>query len=142
MALGTIKLASDRTKDYVPRQLVYFVQRESDGLIKIGCSKKPLRRFRRLAKVFGCAMTCLGVIPGDFGLERRTHRDFEALRVSGEWFQPGPNLMQFVANSTYALDMEPRRKYPGRAVETSPYLDLVNGNKIVIVGWDEGESED
>lgn len=71
---------------------VYFVQ-VNDGPIKIGCTSLPLERIQRLQNWSPYAMVVLLWVPGDRDLEQATHRKFGHLRLQGEWFSPGEDLL-------------------------------------------------
>jgi hypothetical protein len=75
---------------------VYFVRDHSNGLIKIGFSRSPVSRL----KSAGGTRTreLVGALAGTRADERAFHDRFAALRVSGEWFRPGPSLADFVGS--------------------------------------------
>lgn len=67
---------------------VYFAQR--DGLIKIGWSKSvPYRMISLRAKLIGAE-------PGERAREASLHKRFSHLRVHGEWFNPGEDLLEYI----------------------------------------------
>jgi hypothetical protein len=69
---------------------VYFAQRASDGLIKIGWSRSVKIRMSAVqAKV-------IGAVPGERAEEKVLHDRFARLRVHGEWFKPDPELMDYI----------------------------------------------
>lgn len=69
---------------------VYFAQRRKRGLIKIGWSRSVTGRLRAMkAKI-------LGAVPGDRSTEKGLHKRFDHLRVRGEWFKPGDDLLTFI----------------------------------------------
>jgi hypothetical protein len=67
---------------------VYFMRRER--LIKIGFSNDLRRRSEQLNA------TVLAKTPGRLTEEQQMHARFAALRRHGEWFEPGPELMQLI----------------------------------------------
>lgn len=81
-----------------PRQgRVYFIRRHTDGAIKIGTSVHTKRRLADL-RVGAGPLTLLGTIPGGRDREWQVQRRFNHLRKrSGEWFRPGPDLLEFIA---------------------------------------------
>jgi T5orf172 domain len=81
--------------------VVYFVRRESDGLIKIGTSRTPAKRLAYLKREHG-ALKLVAVAGGDHKRENEFHRRFAALRAEGEWFRPELALLECV----YALMKE------------------------------------
>ncbi len=69
---------------------VYFAQRASDGLIKIGWSRNVKYRMMEVrAKV-------IGAIPGERPEEKVLHARFAHLRVEGEWFKPELELVTYI----------------------------------------------
>lgn len=69
---------------------VYFAQRRRNGLIKIGWSRSVTGRLRAMkAKI-------LGAVSGDRSTEKGLHKRFDHLRVRGEWFKPGDDLLTFI----------------------------------------------
>jgi excisionase family DNA binding protein len=77
---------------------VYFVQPESGGLIKIGSSNDIGRRISEHQE--GCPerLVILAAIKGaDRMVEYDLHSQFHLDRVQGEWFDPSPELLAFIA---------------------------------------------
>lgn len=76
---------------------VYFIRRSGDGAIKIGYSRDVARRIGALQT--GCPdnLTLAGLMTGgtkadEWNLQQR----FRALSIHGEWFKPGPELLEYV----------------------------------------------
>lgn len=78
-------------------KIVYFVQVETDGPIKIGFTVDMAGRFGALQTSSPHALRLLGTVPGDEERERQIHEEFEHLRMQGEWFKPAPELLDFIA---------------------------------------------
>lgn len=78
---------------------VYFMRRER--LIKIGTTNDLRRRAQTLNAVV------LAKRPGSFSEEAQLHRQFASLRRHGEWFEPGPELLDLV-NELRANEGMPR----------------------------------
>jgi len=69
---------------------VYFAQRKHGGLIKIGWSQTVKNRLYELhAKL-------IGAIPGNRATEHEIHERFAYLRVHGEWFEAGEDLLTYI----------------------------------------------
>lgn len=66
---------------------VYFIQRTSGGLVKIGKSQKPDTRLAKLQE--GCPepLAIIGVCSGGYPAEKQLHRWFADQRRDGEWFE-------------------------------------------------------
>lgn len=89
--------------------VVYFVMRESDGLIKIGTSRNLAKRLVPIKKENG-PLKLAATAGGDHKQETALHRKFAALRAEGEWFRPELPLLEHV----YALMKErPLEPAPG-----------------------------
>lgn len=65
------------------------------GLIKIGYSVDPRQRRDQLCTL-GVDLTLLGIVQGGFITEQYLHRRFADYRYVGEWFEPSPELFQFI----------------------------------------------
>lgn len=72
----------------------YFVRAGDGGPIKIGRTTDLRQRLSslRLACPYGC--TCIGVLVGDH--EARLHERFAGLRIHGEWFTAGAELLEYI----------------------------------------------
>lgn len=81
--------------------LVYFVRATTVGLIKIGKADCVHTRFRTLRTHSPDTLQLLGCVASDdaSGLERRLHVQFAEHRSHGEWFRPGPELLEFIAEN-------------------------------------------
>lgn len=67
--------------------LVYYLQRASDGLIKIGTSRTLPSRFAALRSEHGQVLP-MAAHRGAHKEEHTIHGYFAALRAEGEWFRP------------------------------------------------------
>jgi len=74
------------------RGYVYFIQGQCGGAIKIGYSLSPSSRLRTLQTGYPDTLKILLLIPGDESTERMLHRQFEEMRLKGEWFRPDKRL--------------------------------------------------
>lgn len=99
--------------------VVYFIRRESDGLIKIGTSRTLAKRLVSLKKVHG-PLRLIATTGGDHRQETAFHRQFRAIRVEGEWFRPELPLLDCV----YALMKE-------RPLEAAPGLPSIVTRKEI-----------
>jgi excisionase family DNA binding protein len=79
--------------------LIYFIQAEEIGHIKIGFTgdEDSAERLRALQTGSPVRLQLLGEIPGDELDERTIHQKFAAARVNGEWFRAIPQLRQFIS---------------------------------------------
>jgi len=75
--------------------VVYYVQRESDDLIKIGTTRRMKTRLITLRGEHG-PINLLLTHSGAHRREHDIHAIFADLRVEGEWFQPGAELLRWI----------------------------------------------
>lgn len=85
-----------RRWDATGSQIVYYVRRTSDGLIKIGTSTNTAQRMAALRQQHG-ELQLLLTHCGDFAREQEMHERFVETRVSGEWFLPSEPLLRWIA---------------------------------------------
>jgi hypothetical protein len=79
--------------------MIYFIQAELIGRIKIGFTRKPDLgpRLCELQTASPVKLQILAAIPGDKLTEKELHERFHHCRVQGEWFDPSPELVRFIA---------------------------------------------
>jgi hypothetical protein len=77
--------------------MVYFIQRSTNGPIKIGVAGEPRKRLESLQTGSPEPLYLLGTLPGGKTEEAALHQKFGALLIRGEWFEPGDELIGFVA---------------------------------------------
>lgn len=82
------------------RPVVYFVQGENGGPIKIGRTDDLAKRLVGLSTSSPERLVVLAAVPGTAADERAVHDHFAAARHKGEWFHPTPGLMAFAAALT------------------------------------------
>lgn len=78
----------------------YFVQIGADGPIKIGSSLTPLSRMRQLQAGLPWELRLLGTTRDPIWCEAELQQRFSHLRMRGEWFSPGEDLLAFVREHT------------------------------------------
>lgn len=76
--------------------MIYFIQAEDGGPIKIGTTARLTVRLKELCKEAGDGLRVLAVIDGSYQEESKLHRRFVHLRGVGEWFEPGDDLLGFI----------------------------------------------
>jgi len=74
---------------------VYFIRSES-GKIKIGVTTDVRKRLGSLRTSSSERIDLIGYMQGDVSLERSLHQKFAASRLSGEWFSPSSDLLDFI----------------------------------------------
>jgi hypothetical protein len=70
------------------RAIVYFVQRGTDGPVKIGSAEDVGKRVRTLQTGSPERLRLLATVPGGSSLEGLIHERLGAHRIRGEWFRP------------------------------------------------------
>lgn len=85
--------------------MIYFVERASDKLIKIGFTFSPQARLQTLQGQHG-RVKLLGWVAGDSFTESTIHKAFKAERVTGEWFRPSPKLLNYIETRTCKIALE------------------------------------
>lgn len=73
--------------------MVYFIVRETDGLVKIGFSHNPLKRLVQLQRGMPDRLRIHAACPGPMRTEKALHELFRDDRIGGEWFSPTPRLV-------------------------------------------------
>lgn len=74
---------------------VYFIS--SGEAIKIGISTDVVGRMRSLQTASPYPLRLMAFLPGATPRdEAMLHRKFAHLRLEGEWFKPGPDLLEYV----------------------------------------------
>lgn len=66
--------------------VVYFIQAENGGPIKIGVAKDPAKRLTELQATSPYTLLILGTVGGGFRREKELHAQFADWRLHGEWF--------------------------------------------------------
>jgi hypothetical protein len=88
-----------------PQFFVYFIQAEnSDGFIKIGFAKNPIKRLLLFQTGNPYKLKLLGVISGvTEHYELELHVRFQRFRVRGEWFRPDSELLDFIQQEVLCI---------------------------------------
>jgi uncharacterized protein YozE (UPF0346 family) len=80
---------------------IYFVQEKTSGQIKIGITSLPIKqRLASLQTANPNPLCLIATLDGDRVTETELHQRFQSLRRSGEWFNPDPDLIQFIVELT------------------------------------------
>lgn len=87
---------------------VYFVQAGNGGPIKIGIARDPAKRMSDLQVANANKLTLLGSIPGDLYDEQSLHQTFQPYRLNGEWFQPAPQVVDWLKTRGMTATVEGR----------------------------------
>lgn len=80
-------------------QKVYFIQGPPDGPIKIGISVNPEERLRTFQTASPYRLRILRLEPGGRSRETALHRRWRRHRLEGEWFNPAPAILDYIATA-------------------------------------------
>jgi hypothetical protein len=108
--------------------MIYFI--ETEGMVKIGYSNDPRRRFHNLS--IGCPTRCtlVAVIEGGKVEEKRIHEMFKADRIRGEWFKFTVEINTFMRERALPLDSADAAK--GADESAHPLAQYLDANGIGI----------
>jgi hypothetical protein len=73
--------------------LTYFIRVRGMGDIKIGKSNQVRVRLRSLFTAASRGLDLVACYPAPIEHEKELHAEFERLRLCGEWFRPGAELL-------------------------------------------------
>lgn len=82
---------------------IYFI-RSANGLIKIGYARDWWTRMKTLQSGNPEPLEILVYSRGDSVAEERLHSAFARYRRNGEWFEPGPALVAYIADLKAAVE--------------------------------------
>lgn len=82
--------------DSLVKRKVYFIGCQS--LVKIGCSKDPLKRMAEIQTWVPYPLTMLAVMPGNVRVENNIHSIFADEWSHSEWFHCSPRLYVFISD--------------------------------------------
>lgn len=112
---------SELHKDFPTQYLTYFIRARGMGDIKIGKSNQVAARVKNLWTGVSRGLDLVACYPADITHEVELHREFEHLRLCGEWFRPGAELithLQLIGCDTgaftNAVPAHFYRRYPHR----------------------------
>jgi hypothetical protein len=84
--------------------MIYFIRPKAGGRIKIGTTIRLSERLKQLAWESGEELDVLAVADGSHSEERNLHRRFAHLRIVGEWFEAGEDLLGFIVTECMPWD--------------------------------------
>lgn len=76
--------------------VVYFIESDHNGLIKIGFTTDLETRFRLLLNSSPAKLKLLNFMQSDEIGERKLHGKFKDCRSHAEWFHPAPELLEYI----------------------------------------------
>lgn len=97
IAIVAARLALSGRERGASAPVIYFVQADTDGPIKIGTTTQLEQRLAALSNSDPAKLHLLATMPGDNKDEAQLHKRFRRLRLHGEWFAPDAELRDFIA---------------------------------------------
>lgn len=85
---------------------IYFIEAVGMGLIKIGYTIDPAKRFLSMLTVSPAPLSLLGSISGGPQKELEIHAALDEHRLHGEWFKKVPAVMALVATADHVYGHE------------------------------------
>ena len=79
--------------------MIYFIQAEKTGLIKIGYSNNPKERCFILKSSNADNLCILKIIEGNSRGESELHKKFRKFRHHNEWYYPNKEILNFIAET-------------------------------------------
>jgi hypothetical protein len=102
--------------------VIYFVQTESGGPIKIGFAEDVGKRVADLQLAMPHRLVVLGVMDGTRSNEQELHRRLHHIRVRGEWFQDCHELRRLIGDHARPFEAktarDPVKKWPPQMAAT------------------------
>lgn len=77
---------------------IYFIQSIHGGPIKIGLTNEIKTRLHSIQTMSPVKLKVIATIEGDYLTEKALHQIFSKYRLYGEWFDPCPEIMEFINN--------------------------------------------
>lgn len=99
---------------------VYIIRAGQNGPVKIGKADDPASRIRDLQTGHFEELVTLRVMDGGAKVEAAFHRQFEAKRIRGEWFEYCDEMLTFVPAAAQVKERE-----------TFPIFDKLGGKEAV-----------
>ena len=93
--------------------MIYFVQEENNGLIKIGYSANPKKRLKALQTQSAKKLSIIKTLEGDYREEYDLHRKFSNHLAYDEWFYPHKELIDYIENPDKIIIEEAYAEYYG-----------------------------
>lgn len=79
--------------------MIYFIQAEKTGLIKIGYSNNPKERCFILKSSNADNLCILKIIEGNRRGESELHKKFRKFKHHNEWYYPNKEILNFIAET-------------------------------------------
>jgi hypothetical protein len=84
--------------------VIYFIQKDVNGPIKIGISTDLKSRLATLQTACHEPLSVLGTMKGSYRFEAMLHQKFLKYRIRGEWFQPSEEITTYIADHCQKIE--------------------------------------
>lgn len=85
-------------------EFIYFIQGESGGSVRFGCSLNPVFTLRAFQKGYPDRLKILLVIREDFDFTKELKTKFKKHKLKGDWYKPDKEIFDEIENL--------KKKYP------------------------------
>lgn len=112
--------------------MIYFVQQGKLGPIKIGYTgdNDISKRIASIQTYSPEKLVLLGYIEGEKEQERKLHRLFHAFKLEGEWFEPHPQIINYILNLIFGIHIETKETtVPPGINDGIPLDDILNSQE-------------
>lgn len=102
------------------RSIVYFLQADYGGPVKIGYTDDLARMIANLQSSRAESIVVLAVMDGGVSAERELHSRFAVHHIRGEWYSPADDLMEFIKGLKSLHDVTKRDMSQNVTCHTRP----------------------
>ncbi len=95
-------------------RVIYFIQEECAGMIKIGSSDNPWFRMYSMRTASPGNLRMRALSYGGISEEVSVHKHFSRLRYRAEWYRPEADLEAFISTPTLCMVIDPTDPLPPR----------------------------
>ena len=92
---GDINLKYQKPNKNRPKDKIYFIRAENNTL-KIGTTYSVIKRLKAIQMCCPYKLEVIGVIYGGYVLEKQIHKDLEAFKTHGEWFELTDEVKEYL----------------------------------------------
>jgi hypothetical protein len=98
--------------------MIYFIQAVSGGLIKIGSTNQPSIRLSQIQSWSPVILRILATMDGDSDVEMALHERFCRHRRYREWFDPDPEVLDYISRHADEFQQRPWQSLRSRTTPT------------------------
>lgn len=111
---------------------IYFIEAVGMGLVKIGYTIDPAKRFMSMLTMSPAPLSLLGSITGGPEKEAEIHGKLAPHRLHGEWFKMVPEVMAIVATAEHRYGHEFYNQVAReRGAALQAYLERMRRGEVV-----------